>query len=95
MENPIQPVTFFGSLGSGEGGGLPVIMDIELLYQLVLKLMFLSGFFLYILFSILVVRQVALMDSTIKTPLSPILRIVAWANVLVSVGVFLLALAIL
>lgn len=49
-------------------------------YSLLLRILFFIAFTLYALFSAIVVRQVYLMDHTIKTPLAPVLKLMAWAH---------------
>lgn len=62
---------------------------------IVFKLLFLSGIALYIVFAFMVVRQVQLMTQTITIPFDPILRLIAWVHLFLTIGVFLLALIIL
>ena len=61
------------------------------LYMGGLKAMFLLAFGLYVVFSIVVIRQVFLMEQTINTPLHIPLKIFAVGHLLVAVFVFLLA----
>lgn len=50
---------------------------------------------LYVIFSLLVVRQVNLLNSVLGTHFSPLFRVVALLHVVLAVGVFVFALAIL
>ena len=50
---------------------------------------------LYLIFALLVVRQVQLLTSVLGTNFSPLFRTVAMLHVLLAVGVFLFALVIL
>ncbi len=50
---------------------------------------------LYVIFALLVVRQVQLLTSVLGTHFSPLFRTVALLHVLLALGVFLFALAIL
>lgn len=52
------------------------------LYGVFLRIMFFLAFAVYGLFAAIVVRQVYLMDGTIKTPLAPLLKLLAWAHLL-------------
>lgn len=56
----------------------------------------LLGFlFLYLIFALLVVRQVNLLNSVLGTHFSPLFRMVAFLHVLLAAVVFLFALVIL
>lgn len=55
----------------------------------VVKIFFLIGFFLYILFAFLVVRQIEEMRRTVVTPLSPIIQVVGYLHLLFSIVAFL------
>lgn len=59
------------------------------------KLFFLFGILIYIVFALVVVRQVSLMTSTVEAPLSASLRVLSWAHLAFAVFVFLLSLVIL
>jgi len=50
---------------------------------------------LYLIFALLVVRQVQLLTSVLGTNFSPLFKTVAMLHVLLAVGVFLFALVIL
>jgi len=56
-----------------------------------IKLFFLIGFFLYILFAFLAVRQIEEMRRTVITPLSPIIQIVGYIHLLLAIAAFLFA----
>lgn len=49
---------------------------------------------MYLVFSVITVRQVKIMNTTIETPLGPILQVIAWINLIVSIlfltGIFIL-----
>lgn len=60
-----------------------------------LKILFLMGFFIYLAFAIIVVRQVKLMNQTLNGILDLPLRMIAWIHLLVAIGAFLLALIVL
>jgi hypothetical protein len=53
------------------------------------KIMFLIGFFLYILFAFLAIRQIEEMRQTVVTPLSPVIRVAGYLHLLLAIGVFL------
>lgn len=56
------------------------------IYGIFLRFMFFLAFGVYALFAAVVVRQVYLMDHTIKTPLAPFLKLLAWAHLFVAIG---------
>ncbi|PIU02116.1 hypothetical protein COT66_01890 [Candidatus Shapirobacteria bacterium CG09_land_8_20_14_0_10_49_15] len=60
-----------------------------------LKILFLMGFFIYLAFAVIVVRQVKLMSQTLNGILDLPLKMIAWIHLLVAIGVFLLALIVL
>lgn len=62
------------------------------LFSGLLKIMFLIGFVIYILFATIVVRQVFMMTATIGTPLAPVLKIFALGYLALTIGVFLFVL---
>ncbi len=76
-----NPETFF-ALG-------PVV------YVWFLKILFLMAFFLYTVFSFLMIRQVQIMGQTVKTSLEPVLFLVALTHFFIAVGLFILALFLL
>ncbi len=65
------------------------------LYQGGLKLIFLLAFLLYVIFAIVVIRQVFLMEQTINTPLHFVLKVFAVGHLIVSIFVFLMAFLVL
>lgn len=75
---------------------LPQIMDTQLLEALVssdlvqflLKVLFVLSGALYVIFSFVVIRQIALMRQTVVTPFSTTIKLVGYAH-------FLFALAVL
>ena len=46
---------------------------------------------MYIVFAFVVIRQIDLMTKTVKTPLTPVLRMVGWGHLIASVVVWLIA----
>lgn len=85
MENvsPITPIDIFTPFSGVDSAAM--------LYGWSLRLLFWAIFLLFFLFALVVVRQVNLMDQTIKTPLAPLLKIISWAHLLVVLGMFVLA----
>ena len=59
------------------------------------KILFLIGFFIYVAFALIVVRQVKLMSQTLNGFLDLPLRMMSWIHFLVAMAVFVLALVIL
>jgi hypothetical protein len=56
-----------------------------------IKILFLIGFFLYILFAFLAVRQIEEMRRTVITPLSSVIQLVGYLHLLLAVLVFIFA----
>ena len=62
---------------------------------LLVKILFIIGLALYLAFAVIVIRQVGLMAKTLDGEFNLPLKFVAWAHLIVSLGVFLLAIFIL
>ena len=56
------------------------------------KIFFLFGIGLYLIFALVVVKQVNLMTETIELPADPLLRTLAWAHLIFAMAIFLFAL---
>ena len=69
------------------------ILNISILE--IVRVMFLFAIGLYVLFSIIIVRQVQLMTDTLNVGLEAPVRVLAVIHLVVSLGVFVLALVIL
>lgn len=80
QNNVLPSGTFFSLEGTGS------------LLHVFLKLLLVAGFFLYMVFAFMVIRQTTLMENTYRTGLGPLLKLFAIAHFLVTVGVFALAL---
>lgn len=61
----------------------------------VAKVAVLFALFIYLLFAVIVVRQVKLMGETLNGNLNLPIKVIAWIHLLVSIFVFILALIIL
>jgi len=61
----------------------------------VIKVLFIIGLFLYLAFAVIVIRQVGLMSKTLNGEFSILLKSIAWVHLIISLGVFLLAIFIL
>lgn len=59
------------------------------------RILLLVAALLYILFAIMVTRQISLMRATIATDFSPVLRLIGIFHLIFAVAVFLLFIAIL
>jgi hypothetical protein len=59
------------------------------------KIFALIGLAIYIIFALVVVRQVGLMTDTIEVGFEFVIKLVAWAHLLFAIFVFLTALIIL
>lgn len=62
---------------------------------LVVKLMMLVGLFLYLAFSVIVVRQVVLMSKTLIGEFGDILRLISWVHLILTMAILLLAMVFL
>lgn len=60
-----------------------------------LRIAFLFALLLYIVFSLVVVRQVHLMTNTVKTGMTFLVRLLAYINIALAILVFVIALNIL
>jgi hypothetical protein len=67
---------------------LPLI-DLELIF--LLKIGILTLLVLYVIFSLVIVRQVDLMSRTLRTPISPIVKALAFINAGFSIAFLVLA----
>ena len=63
--------------------------DMNDLTLLLFKVMFVVTAFLYVLFAIVVVRQISIMRSTLITSFSPLLTTVGLVHLLFSIGVLI------
>jgi len=59
------------------------------------KYAILIGAFLYVIFAFIVTRQISLMKNTLITSFSPVLTLVGWLHLLISIMVFIIFLLIL
>lgn len=65
------------------------------IFWAVFKIFFLIAFFMYFLFSIIVVRQVFIMTQTFKTSAETILKLFAFVHLFFSIGLIIAAYLIL
>ncbi len=61
----------------------------------VFKLLFIAITLFYVVFSVIVIRQVQIMKNTLITPFSPVLLVVGFIHFLLAVGALLLFFVIL
>ena len=59
------------------------------------KIIFLIGLIVYVVFAGVVVRQVYLMTRTISTGSEFFIKVIVWFHLIIAIGIFLLAFAIL
>ncbi len=59
------------------------------------KILFLIAIVVYIIFALVVVRQVGLMTDTLEVGFEMPVRIVAWGHLLFAIGILILAILIL
>lgn len=57
--------------------------------------MMLVGLFLYLAFSVIVVRQVVLMSKTLIGEFGDILRLISWVHLILTMAILLLAMVFL
>lgn len=67
----------------------------QLTIWLLVKILFLIGLGIYILFAAIIIRQAALMNRTLKGTLDVGVRLLAWIHFLAAIFIFILALVIL
>lgn len=72
-----------------------MVPEVGLSFVLVGKIFALIGLAIYIVFALVVVRQVTLMTDTIEVGLELFIKLIAWAHLIFAVFVFLTALIIL
>ena len=65
------------------------------LLLLLFKLLFVLTAFLYVLFSVVVIRQISIMRRTLITPFSPMLSVLGWIHALFAVFVLFIFVIIL
>ena len=61
----------------------------------IVKLIMLFGLLFYLLFTVVIIRQVQLMTRTVTGELDKTIRIVAWAHFALTAGIFVMALLFL
>ena len=66
--------------------------DLIASWWFVLKIIYLVGFVLYLIFATITVRQVYLMTSTLKLEMEFIIKFLAWIHLCFAVVILLLAL---
>jgi len=59
------------------------------------KIFVLFGLLLYLVFAVVVIREVKLMTRTVTGRLDSVVQVVAWVHFVLTVGIFLLALIML
>lgn len=78
---------------------MEVVQELPLAFsfptELIVKIFFLLFLFFYLLFSVLLVRQVHLMTAAIKVPLEQLFNTLSYLNLLASVLLILLSFFIL
>lgn len=58
---------------------------------LLFKAVLLFSIAMYIVFAFVVIRQIDLMTKTVKTPLTPVLKMVGWGHCIASVVIWFIA----
>jgi len=72
-------------------GNLPDIFRLFRVWD-IFSFLFLAFLFLYVIFSLMVIRQVQLMNSALSTVLSPFLQLIVYLHFVMAILVFVLAL---
>lgn len=62
---------------------------------LVVKIFVMLALAIYIVFALVVLKQISLMISTVEMGFSLPIRLIGWAHLLFAIGIFILALIIL
>jgi len=62
-------------------------LDLQLLLLLLVKVLFIIGAFLYLIFSFVVVRQIYLMRSTLVTPFSNVILLLGFVHLIFAFSV--------
>lgn len=63
-------------------------IDFEKIITFIEKLFFLSGAFLYLIFAIVIIRQIGVMKKTVITDLSPTITLLGLIHLVISIVVF-------
>lgn len=66
------------------------IPDLDILTLAIVKIFLLSASFLYLIFAILVTRQISLMKQTLETPLSGLMTLFGFLHLIIALVVLLL-----
>lgn len=69
--------------------------DVSLLVFIILKALVLFGLGMYIIFSVVIVRQEQLMAQVLEESFEPVLRIATYLHLIASIGLFVFALLLL
>ena len=77
------------ALTPGVFNGMPI--QASLLILLLLKILFVLGAFLYLVFAFVVVRQIQVMKGTVMTPFSPIVQLIGLVHLLIAFAAVILA----
>lgn len=72
-----------------------MLMDLNSSILVLGKLFFLFGFGTYVIFAIVIVRQVYLMTTTLQVGFETPVRMLGWIHLIVAIGVFLFVLLFL
>lgn len=67
----------------------PFLISMPLLWR-VIQVMFLIAGALYIVYALVIVRQISLMSRTVSTLLEPLVKILGWVHLLASLFVWFL-----
>ena len=63
-------------------------LNISFFINMFVKIMFLIGFGLYVIFAFVAARQIDNMGKTVITPLSPFIQLLGYLHLLLAIGAF-------
>ncbi|MDQ5951142.1 MAG: hypothetical protein QG639_419 [Patescibacteria group bacterium] len=82
-------MTFFQVMLSSNPGAIANFQQIDILSG-IFKVLFLLSVFFYVIFAVIVIRQVQIMKNTLITPVSPVILLASILHLLVAVGILFL-----
>ncbi len=68
---------------------LPEDIDFQKIQLFIEKLLFLTGSLLYLVFAVVVVRQINIMEKTIMTDFSPVITLLGLMHLAFTISVFI------
>lgn len=62
------------------------VLSIDQAFLSMFKIFFIIGGFLYLIFAVVVIRQIAIMKKSLITPLSPFITTLGYVHLLITLG---------